>query len=190
MSKNKFVIYLSIFLSIFCLVALSMRQTVSTEQNLQVIPKIHPTTTSQNALRPLSKPARAVVTKNTTTTTPEPIYEPEITVPETTLPPETVPPTQPAPSEPTSSLCGGDLPPCYVMQRESGGNPNAVNPTGCGGNGCYGLYQFDPRTWNAVASSMGRQDLVGNYLPSAAEQAAVARHLWAGGSGCSHWAAC
>ena len=96
----------------------------------------------------------------------------------------------PAPAADPSGRCGGDLPPCSVMRRESGGNPNAYNPRGCGGRGCYGKWQFDPRTWDSAARAAGRPDLVGNYLPSEDDQDAVARHLWAGGRGCSHWAAC
>lgn len=37
---------------------------------------------------------------------------------------------------------------------------------------------------------MGRHDLIGNYLPDGATQDLVAASLWAGGAGCSHWAAC
>lgn len=69
-----------------------------------------------------------------------------------------------------------DLPPCYVMQRESGGNINAYNPTGCGGRGCRGKWQCDPRT----CSGTGTEE----------EQDAEARALWNHGAGCSHWAAC
>jgi len=72
--------------------------------------------------------------------------------------------------------CGGDLPPCWVMMRESRGNPNAVNPTGCSGRGCYGKWQCDPRSCNGRGSE--------------AEQDAEARRLWDGGRGCSHWNAC
>lgn len=87
-------------------------------------------------------------------------------------------------------LCGYDLPPCYVMLRESSGDPTAVNPTGCSGHGCYGKWQFDPTTWDAVARRIGRFDLVGRYLPPALDQDAIARALWANGAGCGHWAAC
>lgn len=66
----------------------------------------------------------------------------------------------------------------------------AVNPTGCGGEGCYGKYQFAASTWNSVVVQMGRPDLVGNYLPDEATQDAVATFLWAGGAGCGNWAAC
>lgn len=69
-----------------------------------------------------------------------------------------------------------DLPPCWVMQRESGGDPNAYNPTGCGGRGCRGKWQCDPRT----CSGTGTEE----------EQDAEARALWNHGAGCSHWSAC
>lgn len=75
-----------------------------------------------------------------------------------------------------SGACGGDLPPCWVMQRESHGNINAYNPTGCGGRGCYGKWQCDPRT----CSGKGTE----------AQQDAEAAALWDHGRGCSHWAAC
>lgn len=60
----------------------------------------------------------------------------------------------PAPAAPGSGLdCGGSLPSCATMAVEStspaypnGGDPAAVNPTGCGGRGCYGKWQFDPVT--------------------------------------------
>lgn len=88
--------------------------------------------------------------------------------------------------------CGGDLPPCKVKQRESGGNYQAQNPRGCSGRGCWGAWQFDPRTWDGVARRMGRSDLVGVRpdLASPADQDAVARAAWANGAGCAHWAAC
>lgn len=80
--------------------------------------------------------------------------------------------------------CGGDLPPCWVLRRESGGNPRAVNPSGCHGRGCYGLWQFDPRTW-ANYGGYSRADQA-----PAGVQNEKARLLWAGGHGCSHWGAC
>lgn len=75
-----------------------------------------------------------------------------------------------------SGRCGGDLPPCWVMNRESGGNPNAYNPTGCGGRGCYGKWQCDPHSCNGTGTE--------------AQQDAAAAALWDHGRGCSHWAAC
>lgn len=72
--------------------------------------------------------------------------------------------------------CGGDLPPCWVMNRESGGSTSAYNPTGCSGRGCYGKWQCDPRTCDGTGSE--------------AEQDAEARRVWDGGRGCAHWNAC
>lgn len=80
-----------------------------------------------------------------------------------------------APSRGTGR-CGGDLPPCWVMNRESGGNLNAYNPGGCSGRGCYGKWQCDPRT----CSGHGTEE----------QQDAEARALWNNGKGCSNWAAC
>lgn len=80
--------------------------------------------------------------------------------------------------------CGGDLPPCSVLKAESDGNPRAVNPTGCNGRGCYGLWQFDPRTW-ANFEGYARADQA-----PADVQNEKARRLWANGAGCSHWGVC
>lgn len=96
--------------------------------------------------------------------------------------------TSPAPAVGTGSVngypCGGGLPPCWVLRRESGGNPRAVNRTGCGGRTCGGLWQFDPRTWGGYGGYQFAQHAPVNV------QNAKARSLWAGGRGCSHWAAC
>lgn len=77
-----------------------------------------------------------------------------------------------------SHPCGPqfDLPPCYVMMRESRGDPNAYNPTGCGGRGCRGKWQCDPRT----CSGTGTEE----------QQDAEARAIWNHGRGCAHWSAC
>lgn len=82
------------------------------------------------------------------------------------------------PSPGGTSSCGGDLPPCCVMMRESHGNPSVVN----GSSGASGKWQFMPATWN-------------NYMgyPSAASAPAwvqdqKARQVYAGGAGSSHWA--
>jgi hypothetical protein len=125
-------------------------------------------------------------------------YDPSVTVTEglhflpevqglkmTSLIPGTLPTPRPvsaarqAPTRlpgPVSSRCGGDLPPCWVMDRESDGDPNAYNPTGCSGRGCYGKWQCDPQTCDGTGTE--------------AEQDAEARRVWANGRGCSHWAAC
>ena len=69
-----------------------------------------------------------------------------------------------------------DLPPCWVMMRESRGNINAYNPSGCSGRGCFGKWQCDPRSCDGT----GSEDA----------QDAQAAELWDDGNGCSHWAAC
>lgn len=144
---------------------------------------------------------RAASTSSTSTTAATTTTEPATT---TTEPPPPVVGTTVAPqgppralqgplvatSEPPASAssgsgaCGGDLPPCWVMRRESGGDPTAVNWTGCGGRGCYGKWQFDPRTAEAEGYP-GRMDLQPESV-----QDDLARQVWAGGAGCSAWAAC
>lgn len=106
-------------------------------------------------------------------------------------PPAPAAPAAPSVSNGNQAASGNCSIPGYICHRESRGDPNAYNPTGCSGRGCYGKYQFDPNTWDAVARDMGRPDLVGNAAgASEADQDAVAAHLWDGGNGCSHWAAC
>lgn len=83
-----------------------------------------------------------------------------------------------------SGRCGGNLPSCSIMNNESGGNPNAVNASGCGGRGCYGKWQFDPKT----SQGLGYDKPMNQYPESVQDEAAA--KLWAGGSGCSHWGAC
>lgn len=80
--------------------------------------------------------------------------------------------------------CGGDLPPCGVMKRESGGNPHAVNAGGCNGHGCFGLWQFSGE-WDC---KLGQRCGIATW--SVDEQNAAARALWANGAGCSNWDAC
>jgi len=84
--------------------------------------------------------------------------------------------------------CGGDLPPCYVLWRESRGQAGAVNPCGC----AFGRWQFQQPTWDSVARQLGRFDLVGVPASSVdvGTQDELARALWAGGSGCGNWSAC
>lgn len=89
-----------------------------------------------------------------------------------------------APAGGSGYPCGGDLPPCWVLDRESGyndGDPftydiHAYNPSGCDGRGCYGKWQCDPRSCDGTGDE--------------AAQDAEARRLWDGGRGCSHWGAC
>lgn len=149
-------------------------------------------------------PVTTTVPEVTTTTVPEPVQveqAPPTTEPEHVHPPVTaartritVPPTTvyeaPAPQGRSTSTgsgsgsCGGNLPPCSVMGAESGGDPGAVNATGCDGRGCYGKWQFDPRT----SQGLGYPGVMTDYPESVQDEAAAA--LWAGGRGCSHWNAC
>jgi hypothetical protein len=92
------------------------------------------------------------------------------------------PSTRPAPvvAAPASSSgggldCGGSLPSCSTMANESrgpgypnGGDPTAVNETGCGGRGCYGKWQFDPLT----SASLGYDKTMDQYPVDVQDQAA------------------
>jgi Transglycosylase-like domain len=71
----------------------------------------------------------------------------------------------------------GDFLAC-VRQRESGGNYGVYN---AGGSGAAGAYQFLPGTWNGIAASSGRTDLVGvdPAQASPADQDAMAQALYA-----------
>jgi hypothetical protein len=76
--------------------------------------------------------------------------------------------------------CGGDLPPCYVMERESGGDPTAENPIST----ASGKWQALDTTWNHWGGYSHA-----SFAPVDVQDA-FARWLWDGGRGCSHWEAC
>jgi muramidase (phage lysozyme) len=84
---------------------------------------------------------------------------------------------QPASSTVYSSSYPGDFLSC-VRNRESGGNYGVYNS---GGSGAAGAYQFMPGTWNSIAASAGRSDLVGIDPAQAApgDQDAMAQALYA-----------
>jgi muramidase (phage lysozyme) len=71
----------------------------------------------------------------------------------------------------------GDFLSC-VRNRESGGNYGIYNS---GGSGAAGGYQFMPGTWNSIAASVGRGDLVGvdPAQASPGDQDAMAQALYA-----------
>lgn len=93
-----------------------------------------------------------------------------------------------------SLTCGGSLPPCFVLARESGGDYRVWNgkcylPFGwlgapCGRSTASGKWQVLRSTWAGYAGFVNAADAP----PSV--QDAFARHLWAGGRGCAHWSAC
>lgn len=85
--------------------------------------------------------------------------------------------------------CGGNLPPCWVLDRETGGtgSPTSYNPTGCyespahskdgrAHRGCKGKWQCSYST----CAGTGTEE----------QQDSEAAALWDGGKGCHHWAAC
>lgn len=76
--------------------------------------------------------------------------------------------------------CGGQLPPCWVLNRESHGNPLAENPSST----ASGLWQFLDSTWAGYAGVSHASHA------SPLSQNERAASLWAGGAGCSHWQAC
>lgn len=77
-------------------------------------------------------------------------------------------------------LCGGDLPPCYVMMRESKGNITAQNPRST----ASGKWQFLDSTWAGFGGYAKAR-----YAPERVQDA-KARALWNHGRGCSHWRSC
>jgi len=97
----------------------------------------------------------------------------------TTSAPQPAPVPQ-APASYGSGACGGDLPPCYVMMRESGGNITAQNPVST----ASGKWQFIDSTWAGYGGYAKAR-----YAPEHVQDE-KARQLWAGGAGCSHWSAC
>lgn len=93
--------------------------------------------------------------------------------------------TSPAPGqsyapEPGNGRCGGSLPPCRIMQRESGGNIQAQNPR----SSAAGKWQFLSGTWNGYGGYRSAKD-----APESVQDAKAAE-LWNNGRGCSHWSAC
>lgn len=79
-----------------------------------------------------------------------------------------------------TGACGGDLPPCYVMMRESRGSLTARNPS----SSASGKWQFIDSTW------AGFGGYAHAYLAPESVQDARARAVWAHGAGCSAWSAC
>lgn len=106
------------------------------------------------------------------------------------LAPPPPPPALPAPAAssisqaPTASLQSGATSggacgaiPGYIVGRESGGDPNAVNPS----SGAFGCYQLMPEHFvgGGACADLGRDQ---------AGQDECATRLWDGGAGSSNWA--
>lgn len=89
-----------------------------------------------------------------------------------------------------SGQCGGDLPPCWVMRRESRGDIRIWNggcyngPCGGGASTASGKWQFIRSTWAGFGGYRNAADAPERV------QDDKARQVWAGGRGCSHWSAC
>lgn len=77
-------------------------------------------------------------------------------------------------------VCGGTLPDCYILQRESKGDPTAQNPTST----ASGLWQDLDSTWGGYDGFVHAKD-----APAGTQNARNAE-VWAGGAGASNWACC
>ena len=141
--------------------------------------------TSANSTSTTSTTVEPTTTTVVTTAEPSTTVEPTTTTPPTTATPTTTPPTTAAPSTPapvvTEPPVASPSQPTAAQwealrQCEATGSYTAVNP-----NGLYhGAYQFDQPTWNGVADSQGRGDLVGVSPSQAApaDQDFLAQALW------------
>lgn len=81
-------------------------------------------------------------------------------------------------AQPVYSGGGGGCVPDYIVQRESGGDYTAENPTST----ASGKYQFLDGTWNGYGGYQHASD-----APPAVQDA-KACELWDNGRGASHWA--
>lgn len=141
------------------------------DQSIDETAAVETTTTTE-------APAAAIETPPTTATTEAPARIAPIPTTAASRPSSTR--SAPVVAAPASSSgggldCGGSLPSCATMANEStsaaypkGGDPQAVNETGCGGRGCYGKWQFDPRT----SASLGYDQTMDHYPVDVQDQAA------------------
>jgi Transglycosylase-like domain len=72
---------------------------------------------------------------------------------------------------------GRSCEPESIVQRESKGDPNAVNPS----SGAGGKYQFLPSTWSGSGGYARAED-----APESVQDERF-NEMWAGGAGSSHW---
>lgn len=82
-----------------------------------------------------------------------------------------------------STECGNTVLPEHIVQRESRGQCDAYNATGCGGRGCVGFAQLDVGHFAAV--SPWNPSVPGTCFELSYSE--CVEKLWAGGSGASHW---
>jgi len=82
-----------------------------------------------------------------------------------------------APGSINGLACGGDLPPCFVLWRESRGNPTAQNRR----SSASGKWQAIDSTW----AGFGGYRKARHAPPEVQDD--FARRLWNGGRGCRHW---
>lgn len=98
-------------------------------------------------------------------------------------------------TRPRSRIVGGELPPAWVLARESGGdiriwNGRCYAPIGwegrspCGTSSASGKWQITRGTWGGYEGYLNAAD-----APESVQDD-KARQLWAGGNGCGHWGAC
>lgn len=79
--------------------------------------------------------------------------------------------------------CGGNLPPCWVLQKESGGCSD-YSTCHNSSSSASGKWQFVDGTWDGY----GGYDSAADAPESVQDEKAA--DLWDGGNGCSHWSAC
>lgn len=167
------------------------------------------TTTTVGSLPPMLHPTSTTIDPNVETVNKATVLIAEAAQQSTSTTPATIvlgPATSLShPQIGSTSTCGGDLPPCYVCQRESHCTYGIVSRTiNCAPYVCYGKWQFNPRTYTTAARAVGAptlfdaspKDPFAVYRPdrwaqvTPADEDAAARWVWAGGAGCNAWAAC
>lgn len=79
--------------------------------------------------------------------------------------------------------CGNTALPDRIVYRESRGNCDAYNPSGCGGRGCIGYAQIDQGHFQA--RSPWNPNVPGSCYGLSYNE--CVEKLWAGGNGSSHW---
>lgn len=102
-----------------------------------VTPTTKPTTTTSSTTSTTTSTSTSTTTTSTTTSTTTTTMAPKPAV-VNHFQPQTVADTS------SSGSCGGDLPPCWIMKRESRGQIRAKNPV----SSASGKWQMLDSTWN------------------------------------------